>query len=148
MCNIKLYEAYFDGKETLWEKVDYSQHMEFEQSHKSTYDYDEVIDLFDGIYNLYARDISDYDNNQYNIKNGSRSHWLNELEIFLFKKRCDIFIKCFEDEWYSMRVGTYDLLSDEEYNKCTYYIIDGMNGLRDLIGKDLTNHSHKHILPY
>lgn len=131
MNYLKLFEAYFDGKEdTTWEEVDAYQLREFEETHPKIidYDYDDVFEIFDETYNLYQKDFHDFNNNQY------RKMPL-ALEIYLANKKIDIFISIYQDDWYSIRVCKYRSSEDDDYYSVDNYLADGIDGVNDWIAQ-------------
>lgn len=131
MNYLKLFEAYFDGKEdTTWEEVDTYQLREFEETHPKIidYDYDDIFEIFDETYNLYQKDFHDFNNNQY------RKMPL-ALEIYLVNKKIDIFISIYQDDWYSIRVCKYRSSGDDDYYSVDNYLTDGIDGVNDWVAQ-------------
>jgi len=131
MNHIKLFEAYFDESKS-WEEVTINQYRDFSNSHqkKSNYKYDGELGIFEDIYDLYERDSDDYDHHQYRIH-------LNTLEILLVPHKIDIFVRAFEDDWYTIEAAKYHDYEDTDYSKQNYFIVDSLDGINDWIQANL-----------
>lgn len=132
MVHLKLFEAYFDS-DGVYEEVSYQKLNEFMSSHTNieNYKYEQELEMIDKLFNLYQRDVDDFNNNQYDVTHNYQNsyHDSSLLEIYLVRKKIDIFISAYDDEWYTIRYCEYRRYDDLDYSKQLYYICDGLDGL-------------------
>lgn len=132
MNYLKLFEAYFDESKT-WEEVNIHDYHLFSRSHqkKENHDYSEELDIFENaLGNLYQRDEDDFNNNQYRVHLGA-------LDIHLVRRKIDIIVKAFEDDWYTIMKGKYHYYEDTDYSEQDFFIVDSLEGVDDWIQANL-----------
>ena len=131
MNYLKVFEAYFDESKS-WEEVEINRYHSFIRTHqrKVAYKYSQELDIFEGAYNLYQRDEDDYDHHQYRIKNDT-------LEIYLVPHKIDVFVRAFEDDWYTIMKGKYRNYDDTDYSEQDFFIVDSLEGINDWIEANL-----------